>query len=126
MKTEKRTQKPLTYSTPALTSPSSRTGTSHANIKNTKIYARLTMTTRGDAYLGTRSFQGGDEIEAYLCTCRRILRALGGYSASRLREAKIELGNPDGGFYLLPDFRAFEGPLKRSASRRATNFPKRF
>ena len=73
----------------------------------------FTATSAPIQYAAVRAFQGGDEIEAYLCTCRRILRALGGYSASRLRKAKIEVGTPEGGFYLFPDFRAFDGPLKR-------------
>ena len=73
----------------------------------------FTATCAPIQYAAVCAFQGGDEIEAYLRTCRRILRALGSYSVNRLREAKIKLGNPDGGFYLFPDFRAFEGPLKR-------------
>ena len=55
---------------------------------------------------------GGPEIESYLSTSRRILRALGQHCASKLRSAGLRLGAPDGGFYLFPDLGAFKQELE--------------
>jgi aspartate aminotransferase len=55
-------------------------------------------------YAAVVAFDGGAEISAYLAACRRILVALGGHCAATLRAAGATLPEPDGGFYLFPDF----------------------
>jgi aspartate aminotransferase len=50
------------------------------------------------------AFRGGPEIEDYLVRARRILRALGGAVARRLRDAGVFVPEPEGAFYLFPDF----------------------
>ncbi len=55
-------------------------------------------------YAAVRAFVGGEEIERYLMGARRVLQALGGWAALRLRRAGIACSQPHGGFYLFPDF----------------------
>jgi aspartate/methionine/tyrosine aminotransferase len=64
-------------------------------------------------YAAVRAFEGGPVIEAYLAHARRILKALGEFAARRLREAGVLVANPEGGFYLLPDFSAHAESLHR-------------
>jgi aspartate aminotransferase len=63
-------------------------------------------------YAAVRAFQGGMEIENYLAHSRRVLRALGMRLAGRLREAKINVDSPQGGFYLFPCFNAHRETLR--------------
>jgi len=55
-------------------------------------------------YAAVRAFQMGAEIGAYLGQARRILRALGGLVSRRLQTLGINVHEPEGGFYLFPDF----------------------
>jgi aspartate aminotransferase len=68
-------------------------------------------------YAAVRAFSGGLEIERYLHQSRRILRAVGGLFARRLRESGIRLAEPEGGFYLFPDF----SPLRKSLRARSVS-----
>ncbi|HEX5131644.1 MAG TPA: aminotransferase class I/II-fold pyridoxal phosphate-dependent enzyme [Candidatus Krumholzibacteria bacterium] len=63
-----------------------------------------TSTSAPIQYAAVRAFKGGLRIEEYLWISRRILGALGMWSASKLREAGALLPDPTGGFYLFPDF----------------------
>ena len=67
----------------------------------------FTSTSAPIQYAAISAFEGGDEIDLYLRRCRAILKALGRELAARLRRAGVEVMEPAGGFYLLPDF----GPL---------------
>ena len=64
----------------------------------------FTSTSAPIQYAAVRAFQGGIDLEQYLFHSRRILRALGGAVASRLRDAGIFVPLPEGGFYVFPDF----------------------
>ena len=64
----------------------------------------FTSTSAPIQYAAVRAFDGGPEIEAYLGQCRRILKALGGVLAARLQRARIDVLDPEGAFYLFPDF----------------------
>lgn len=66
----------------------------------------FTSTSAPIQYAAVRAFQGGDEIEDYLAAARRVLRALGRWSAERLRLADLEVAVPEGAFYLFPHFGA--------------------
>lgn len=78
----------------------------------------FTSTSAPIQYAAIRAFQGGQEIETYLAHSRRILATLGHWCASRLREAGIRIHEPEGAFYLFPDFT----PLtERLASRGITS-----
>lgn len=72
----------------------------------------FTATSAPIQYAAVRAFEGGAEIEEYLVHSRRVLRALGRYCAGRLRDANIVVGDPDGAFYLFPDFRTFRRQMK--------------
>ena len=72
----------------------------------------FTATSAPIQFAAIEAFVGGPEIESYLSTSRRILRALGQHCASKLRDAGLRVGTPDGGFYLFPDFGAFKHELE--------------
>ncbi|TDI47928.1 MAG: aminotransferase class I/II-fold pyridoxal phosphate-dependent enzyme [Acidobacteria bacterium] len=74
----------------------------------------FTATSAPIQFAAIKAFVGGPEIESYLSTSRRILSALGQHCAAKLRDAGLRLGTPDGGFYLFPDFGAFEYELRES------------
>lgn len=54
---------------------------------------------------------GRDEIEDYLRRSRIVLKHLGKEIAVRMRASGIRVGDPEGGFYLMPDFSQFAGRL---------------
>ncbi len=69
------------------------------------------------------AFDGSPEITGYLRDCRRILSALGGYCAARLRDAGASVAEPEGGFYLFPDFSPLQSRMQErgiSSSTRLT------
>jgi len=80
-----------------------------------------TATSAPIQFAGIRAFEGGPDIEDYLTQCRRILRVLGRTCASSLREAGVRVGEPDGAFYLFPDFRAFRNTLKAYGVRSSSD-----
>ncbi len=63
-------------------------------------------------YAALRAYQGDAEIEAYLAQARRILRSLGRFVAARLRTFGADVADPDGAFYLFPDFCAYGEALR--------------
>ncbi|MGH1342780.1 MAG: pyridoxal phosphate-dependent aminotransferase [Nannocystales bacterium] len=70
-----------------------------------------TSTSAPIQYAGVTAFQQSDEIEEYLVRSRRILGALGRWCHRTLTAAGIRCASPTGGFYLFPDFSAFQQPL---------------
>ena len=63
-----------------------------------------TSTSAPIQYAAVRAFQSSLDLENYLFHSRRILRALGRWSAERLTSAGLSTCMPDGGFYLFPCF----------------------
>lgn len=55
-------------------------------------------------YAAIRAYEGGEEIERYLSLSRCVLKELGQGIAARMRAVDIRVGDPEGGFYLMPDF----------------------
>jgi aspartate aminotransferase len=55
-------------------------------------------------YAAVRAFHGGMEIERYLWLSRRILGALGRWTARRLGSGGVPIREPLGAFYVFPDF----------------------
>lgn len=68
-------------------------------------------------YAAVRAFQGGPEIENYLRACQQILGALGRRCHRDLSAAGCLMPEPDGAFYLFPDFEAHR---ERLAARGVT------
>ncbi|MEE8526720.1 MAG: aminotransferase class I/II-fold pyridoxal phosphate-dependent enzyme [Thermoanaerobaculia bacterium] len=64
----------------------------------------FTTTSAPIQYAAVRAYRGGQEIDDYLLQSRRVLGALGRQVAARLRQARIAVADPRGGFYLFPDF----------------------
>ncbi|MGD9163917.1 MAG: pyridoxal phosphate-dependent aminotransferase, partial [Chromatiales bacterium] len=73
----------------------------------------FTTTSAPIQYAAIHAYQGGQEIDDYLTNARRILGALGPGIAARLREAGCHVPEPEGGFYLFPDFSAHRESLHR-------------
>lgn len=73
----------------------------------------FTSTSAPIQYAAVRAFQGGEDLQHYLKHSRRILKALGQYIAERLKEAGAVLPQPQGAFYLFPDFSAHKENLAR-------------
>jgi len=73
-----------------------------------------TSTSAPIQYAAVRAFQGGTEIEEYLCQSRRILRTLGRHLARKLGRIRAHVTEPKGAFYLFPDF----SPLKQKLAAR--------
>ncbi len=71
----------------------------------------FTTTSAPIQHAAIRAYQGGAEIDDYLARSRRVLKALGPAVAARLREAGCSLPEPEGGFYLFPDFSAHREKL---------------
>jgi aspartate aminotransferase len=63
-----------------------------------------TSTSAPIQYAAVRAFQGGIEIERYLADSRRLLQALGIWSAGHLQAGGLHVGDPEGAFYLFVDF----------------------
>lgn len=72
----------------------------------------FTTTSAPIQYAAIRAYEGGPEIDEYLARSRRILKALGPALATRLRETGCSLPEPQGGFYLFPDFSAHRNKLE--------------
>jgi aspartate aminotransferase len=71
----------------------------------------FTSTSAPIQYAAIRAFQGGEEMERYLASARRVLAALGRWCARKLRGAGIDCAQPTGAFYLFPDFSAMRERL---------------
>lgn len=70
-----------------------------------------TSTSAPIQYAAVRAFRGGLNIEHYLSQSRRILKALGNKLVAELREVGAAVPQPDGAFYLFPDFGMFKEEL---------------
>ena len=68
------------------------------------------------------AYQEDPALEDYLARSRRVLGALGGWCAAQLRTAGARCPDPEGGFYLLPDFSG----LSESLAARGVHHPADF
>lgn len=71
----------------------------------------FTSTSAPIQYAAVRAFNGGMEIERYLCNSRRVLKALGLFIHKKLSAAGITSPKPQGAFYLFCNFKNFKGKL---------------
>lgn len=72
----------------------------------------FTSTSAPIQYAAVTAFDGDASIEKYLVDSRRVLRGLGRWCAARLRAAGASVDDPDGGFYLMPDFSPLDARLR--------------
>lgn len=72
-----------------------------------------TSTSAPIQHAAVRAFQGGLELERYLTASRRILGALTRRCAARLRAMGAEVVEPQGAFYLFPEFASWAPSLAR-------------
>jgi aspartate aminotransferase len=70
-------------------------------------------------YASVRAYDGGPEVEEYLQASRRVLRALGSWCSNALRSAGVGVDEPDGAFYLFPDFEPLRSLLEAKGIRTA-------
>lgn len=74
----------------------------------------FTSTSAPIQYAAVTAFQQYADVDEYLVTSRRVLRALGRWIWRQLNDAEIFCHEPAGAFYLFPDFEAHrEGLAKR-------------
>ncbi len=73
----------------------------------------FTSTSAPIQYAAVKAFQGGDQIERYLCQCRRILKALAEWITDQFDKAGIAVARPDGAFYMLPNFEPLRAKLQQ-------------
>jgi aspartate aminotransferase len=74
----------------------------------------FTSTSAPIQYAACAAFREDDEIDEYLVQSRRILRSLGRHLAATLGEAGASVEDPQGAFYLFPDF----GPKREALKER--------
>ncbi len=71
----------------------------------------FTATSAPIQYAAVRAFQGGLKIERYLWNSRWILEKLCTRIIKKLRDAGLQIAEPDGAFYLFPDFYVYKEKL---------------
>ena len=64
----------------------------------------FTSTSAPIQYAAVKAFEGSPAIDRYLDDSRRVLQALGYEYARRLRDCGAALADPQGAFYLFPNF----------------------
>jgi len=72
-----------------------------------------TATSAPIQYAAITAFKGGPEIDKYLAYSRKILGALGRHLTFQLRKNHISLPDPEGGFYLFPNFEHYRTRLTK-------------
>jgi aspartate aminotransferase len=88
----------------------------HWLLKSMAVVASETFTATSAPiqHAAVTAFHVEPAISEYLVHCRRILRALGRRLARELRAAGAAVADPEGAFYLFPDFE----PLRESLRAR--------
>lgn len=76
-------------------------------------------------YAAIRAFEGGPDIEDHLQRSRRILKAIGTTLTARLRKMGCQLPDPEGGFYLFPDFSGLSEALRQRGVQTSRDLCKR-
>ncbi|WP_321369970.1 pyridoxal phosphate-dependent aminotransferase [uncultured Desulfuromusa sp.] len=74
----------------------------------------FTATSAPIQYAAVKAFQGGSCLEGYLLQSRRILKSLSDRIWKQLQSAGVSVAQPDGAFYMFPDFE----PLRERLSDR--------
>ncbi len=77
----------------------------------------FTSTSAPIQYAAIAAFKDGVSLEEYLAHARRVLRGLGRLCARIVREAGARLHDPEGAFYLFPDFTPLKDRLLKRGIR---------
>lgn len=85
----------------------------------------FTSTSAPIQHAAVRAYEGGIEIERYLCNSRRVLKRLGHEVATRLQRAGVQVDKPQGGFYIFPDFAPFGEAFSRIGIQSSAQFCER-
>ena len=68
------------------------------------------------------AYQWNRETQDFLTHQRRLLALLGGWVATRLKLAGVDVHMPHGGFYLFPEFTSFGEKLEQHGVKSASDF----
>ncbi|MCP4416293.1 MAG: aminotransferase class I/II-fold pyridoxal phosphate-dependent enzyme [Chloroflexi bacterium] len=71
-------------------------------------------------YAATLAYNGDPEIEAYIDTCSRLHTVRSQHIWSWLNEMGIQCAQPEGGFYMAPNFDRWREPLARQGVTTST------
>lgn len=72
----------------------------------------FTSTSAPIQYAAIKAFENNQELATYLSHSQKILAGLGSHLANMLQAADITVPNPQGGFYLFPDFEPYRPVLQ--------------
>jgi len=86
----------------------------------------FTTTSAPIQYAAVKAYEGGVEIEEYLSLSRLILKRIAQAASSILINNKIYHPNPEGGFYLMPDFNFYKKALVALLPLSAFGMPEDF
>ncbi|KEQ18975.1 pyridoxal phosphate-dependent aminotransferase [Endozoicomonas numazuensis] len=64
-------------------------------------------------YAAITAFTPSSAIDAYLEASRKVLKVISDYMVSRLRDCRLEMEAPEGGFYLFVSFQKWRAMLSR-------------
>ena len=73
----------------------------------------FTSTSAPIQYAAVSAFSENPEIDKYLNQARLCLAAVGRYTYAKLTEISLFMPEPEGGFYLMPDFEKFREGIER-------------
>ncbi len=85
----------------------------------------FTSTSAPIQYAAVRAFQGGSEIENYLWNSRKILKELSKVIVTKLSESGLYVCQPDGAFYLFPDFSDLRDTIKKKRIKTSSELCKK-
>ncbi len=72
-------------------------------------------------YAAISAYRGGEAIESYLSTSRRILKAVGNWATDRLNEIGLAVRRPEGAFYLFLDFSSIASSIRTRGIETSTS-----
>ncbi|MCB0391600.1 MAG: pyridoxal phosphate-dependent aminotransferase [Bdellovibrionales bacterium] len=67
-------------------------------------------------YAAVQAYSGDSEIEEYLENCCKIHKCVGNYIAEELNSMAVDCPDPEGAFYVFPDFSKYKEELKERYS----------
>jgi aspartate aminotransferase len=72
-----------------------------------------TATSAPIQFAAIKAFEGSPEIDEYLKLSRKILHGIGMFMVKKMRKAFVQVADPEGGFYLFPNFEYYREKLKQ-------------